>query len=85
MHQIKGISRVKEPVIGDWLFLIEERMKEMKLSLKFSSLRNRYGHMKPHRGPEVVQGSMVNTFVQHLFKKTLVHSIPNRIEDWDIK
>lgn len=79
MHQIKGISRVKEPVIGDWLFLIGEIRKEMKLSLKFSSLKNRYGHMKPHR-PEVIEGITVNTFVQHLFKKTLVHSVPNRIQ-----
>lgn len=51
----------------------------MKLSLKFSSLKNRYGHMKPHR-PEVSEGITVNTFVQHLFKKTLVHSVPNRIQ-----
>lgn len=79
MHQIKEISRVKEPVIDDWLFLIGEIKKEMKLSLKFCSLKNRYGHMKPHR-PEVIEGITVNTFVQHLFKKTLVHSVPNRIQ-----
>lgn len=79
MHQIKGISRVKEPVIGDWLFLIGVIKKEMKLSLKFSSLRNRYGHMKPHR-LEVIERIAVNTFVQHLFKKTLVHSVLNRMQ-----
>lgn len=75
MHQIKELSRVKEPVIGYWLLRIGEVEKEMKLPIKVSSLRNKYGHMKVYRRPGMIEGITVKTFVQNLFKKTLVHSV----------
>lgn len=45
-----GDCKEEKLVIGDLLFMVGEREKEVKLAIKVSNLRNRYGNMKPYTG-----------------------------------
>lgn len=45
-----GDCKEEKLVIGDLLFMMGEREKEVKLAIKVSNLRNRYGNMIPYTG-----------------------------------